>query len=147
MAAPDGAQLSEDGNYWWDGSQWQPVADSSTASSSSGGTEVGTLSEDGNYRWDGSQWQPVADSSTASSSSGGAEVGTLSEDGNYWWDGSQWQPVEDGPNQSGGDQPIDVDWSQYPSLARAITYGQDVDAYLQDLGIDPSAISDDTANA
>ena len=22
---PDGAQLSEDQNYWWDGSQWQPV--------------------------------------------------------------------------------------------------------------------------
>ena len=22
---PDGAQLSDDGNYWWDGSQWQPV--------------------------------------------------------------------------------------------------------------------------
>ena len=23
---PDGAQLSDDGNYWWDGNQWQPVA-------------------------------------------------------------------------------------------------------------------------
>jgi hypothetical protein len=22
---PEGAQLSEDGNYWWDGSEWQPV--------------------------------------------------------------------------------------------------------------------------
>jgi hypothetical protein len=22
---PDGAQLSDDGNYWWDGTQWQPV--------------------------------------------------------------------------------------------------------------------------
>jgi hypothetical protein len=22
---PDGAQLSDDGNYWWDGNQWQPV--------------------------------------------------------------------------------------------------------------------------
>lgn len=22
---PDGAQLSEDGNYWWDGTQWQSV--------------------------------------------------------------------------------------------------------------------------
>lgn len=25
MSMPDGAQLSEDGNYWWDGSDWQPV--------------------------------------------------------------------------------------------------------------------------
>jgi hypothetical protein len=22
---PEGAQLSEDGQWWWDGSQWQPV--------------------------------------------------------------------------------------------------------------------------
>jgi hypothetical protein len=22
---PDGAQLSEDGHWWWDGAQWQPV--------------------------------------------------------------------------------------------------------------------------
>ncbi len=25
MSVPDGAQLSEDGNYWWDGTEWQPV--------------------------------------------------------------------------------------------------------------------------
>ncbi|HEV8561087.1 MAG TPA: hypothetical protein VGR06_32585 [Actinophytocola sp.] len=25
MTIPEGAQLSEDGYYWWDGSQWQPV--------------------------------------------------------------------------------------------------------------------------
>lgn len=24
---PEGAQRSEDGHYWWDGSQWQPVQD------------------------------------------------------------------------------------------------------------------------
>lgn len=23
--APEGAQISEDGNYWWDGSEWQLV--------------------------------------------------------------------------------------------------------------------------
>ena len=22
---PEGAQLSDDGNYWWDGNEWQPV--------------------------------------------------------------------------------------------------------------------------
>ncbi len=22
---PEGAQLSKDGNYWWDGNEWQPV--------------------------------------------------------------------------------------------------------------------------
>jgi hypothetical protein len=24
---PEGAQLSEDGRWWWDGQQWQPVED------------------------------------------------------------------------------------------------------------------------
>jgi hypothetical protein len=62
-----GAQLSEDGNYWWDGSQWQPVAQSGGADPSSsqqpqgGSTDAQgrQLSEDGNYYWDGSAWQPV----------------------------------------------------------------------------------------
>jgi hypothetical protein len=26
MTMPEGAQLSEDGNWWWDGSDWKPVA-------------------------------------------------------------------------------------------------------------------------
>jgi hypothetical protein len=25
MTVPEGAQLSDDGNYWWDGSEWQPT--------------------------------------------------------------------------------------------------------------------------
>jgi len=25
MTVPEGAQLSEDGNYWWDGAEWQPT--------------------------------------------------------------------------------------------------------------------------
>ena len=35
---PQGAQFSEDGNYWWDGSQWQPVENSAAQASES--TEV-----------------------------------------------------------------------------------------------------------
>jgi hypothetical protein len=27
MPVPEGAQLSDDGYYWWDGAQWQPVAE------------------------------------------------------------------------------------------------------------------------
>ena len=53
MSMPDGAQLSEDGKYWWDGSDWQPVPEDG------GGAEEGQLSEDGQWRWDGTQWQPV----------------------------------------------------------------------------------------
>lgn len=55
MAVPEGAQLSEDGKYWWDGADWQPVP----GDESGGSTEVGQLSEDGQWKWDGSEWQPV----------------------------------------------------------------------------------------
>jgi hypothetical protein len=54
MTVPDGAQLSEDGKYWWDGTDWQPVPEDG-----GGSTEVGQLSDDGQWKWDGSQWQPV----------------------------------------------------------------------------------------
>jgi hypothetical protein len=73
MPAPEGAQLSEDGNYWGDASssEWKSVADTPAAASSSAAAAAGStsaaaetqqegqLSPDGNYRWDGSQWQPV----------------------------------------------------------------------------------------
>jgi len=60
MAVPDGAQLSEDGKYWWDGADWQPVPEDGNDNSNDGGsTEVGQLSEDGQWKWDGSQWQAV----------------------------------------------------------------------------------------
>lgn len=58
MSMPDGAQLSEDGKYWWDGSDWQPVPED-TGGGDGGGAEEGQLSEDGQWKWDGSQWQPV----------------------------------------------------------------------------------------
>jgi len=30
-APPPGAQISEDGNYWWDGTEWQAVAGGAAA--------------------------------------------------------------------------------------------------------------------
>lgn len=34
---PEGAQRSEDGHYWWDGSNWQPVnGDASSAGNGNG---------------------------------------------------------------------------------------------------------------
>lgn len=57
MSMPEGAQLSEDGNYWWDGADWQPVQGGEN--SGGGDLEYGARSDDGNYWWDGSDWQPV----------------------------------------------------------------------------------------
>jgi hypothetical protein len=57
MTVPAGAQLSEDGQYWWDGNEWQPNTAGSTSANQQ--TQNGQLSEDGFYRWDGSEWQPV----------------------------------------------------------------------------------------
>jgi peptidoglycan hydrolase-like protein with peptidoglycan-binding domain len=40
-------------------------------------------------------------------------------------------------------QVTQVSAAEFPSIARAIFFGADIDAYLQDLGIDSATISDD----
>ena len=42
---PDGAQLSDDGQWWWDGSQWQPVSDQSAASGQDSQTQASYSSD------------------------------------------------------------------------------------------------------
>jgi hypothetical protein len=86
-------QLSEDGQYRWDGYEWQPAADGAGA-----GGFAGQLSDDGQYRWDGTDWQPVSGEAGAGDGSaahgGDSYAGQLSDDGQYRWDGTDWQPVE-----------------------------------------------------
>jgi hypothetical protein len=77
MTVPDGAQLSEDGKYWWDGSDWQPVPEDQGGGD--GSTEVGQLSDDGKWKWDGSQWQPV--DGEGGEGGGGELAGALSDQG------------------------------------------------------------------
>ena len=36
---PEGAQRSEDGNYWWDGTDWQPVEGAQAGGGGGAGTE------------------------------------------------------------------------------------------------------------
>lgn len=50
----------------------------------------------------------------------------------------------DPPGVSSLDTP--VDWNRFPELVRATRLGGDIDAYLIDIGVDPSNItSDDNA--
>lgn len=61
--ASAGVQYSEDGQYWWDGTDWQPVDTGGTDSTSSDSGER-QYSEDGQYWWDGTDWRPVEGQST-----------------------------------------------------------------------------------
>jgi hypothetical protein len=58
---PADAQLSEDGRWWWDGAQWQPVEPGPQAGYDTGSFAPGRLSDDGQWRWDGTQWQPAGE--------------------------------------------------------------------------------------
>jgi outer membrane protein OmpA-like peptidoglycan-associated protein len=55
-------QLSEDGNWWWDGTDWQPVEGQETAEAADVQPDVQVafqLSPDGQWQWDGAQWLPT----------------------------------------------------------------------------------------
>jgi hypothetical protein len=43
MTVPEGAQLSEDGNYWWDGAEWQSVPSGDAGGGGGGGGGGGDL--------------------------------------------------------------------------------------------------------
>ena len=83
-----GRPLSDDGNYYWDGSDWQLV-DQSAVPGGDGSPSVRSasvdaqgrqLSDDGNYYWDGSSWQPVGQS-VASGGDGSGGAGGAGGDG------------------------------------------------------------------
>jgi hypothetical protein len=81
---PADAPRSDDGQWWWDGAQWQPVtqnagtatdaqpAQGSTTPASAEG--VGQLSDDGQWRWDGTQWQPVSQDADAATTDNGPKL-------------------------------------------------------------------------
>jgi len=76
---PPDAQRSPDGNYWWDGTQWQLV-DQSPA-----------------------QAAPSTDNGSAPASAPIPADAQRSADGNYWWDGTEWQLVDQSKAGPGAD--------------------------------------------
>jgi hypothetical protein len=72
---PADAPRSEDGQWWWDGTRWQPVTEDAGAvpraaapadalaargtSTPTSSDAIGQLSDDGQWRWDGTAWQPA----------------------------------------------------------------------------------------
>jgi hypothetical protein len=41
MNVPEGAQLSDDGHYWWDGTDWQPTGNGEAGGAAAGGGAAG----------------------------------------------------------------------------------------------------------
>jgi peptidoglycan hydrolase-like protein with peptidoglycan-binding domain len=102
-AGQDGyvGQLSEDGQWQWDGTDWQPANTGGSYPAAGEDAQsagyAGQLSEDGQWRWDGSAWRPATDAdvgyaaATTAAVQADDYVGQLSEDGQWRWDGAQWQ--------------------------------------------------------
>ncbi len=92
QAEQQAGQLSDDGQWRWDGSGWQPAGAAAAVENG-----VGQLSGDGQWRWDGYDWQPATRTAADAPASGGAGgSGTeqvLSADGQWRWDGQEWQPA------------------------------------------------------
>jgi hypothetical protein len=54
-------------------------------------------------------------------------------------------PDDDVPGGSSLDTPID--WDSFPELVRATRLGRNIDAYLTDIGVDPSLITSDSVGS
>lgn len=70
----------------------------------------------------------------------------LSEDGQWWWDGEEWQAVGGASSESSDQSNVNqINADEFPSLARVLYFGEDIDGYLQDLGIDTTGLDTDEA--
>ena len=105
-----GGDLSPDGQWRWDGTDWQPAGgaqDGGGYAAGGAGSGGGELSPDGQWQWDGYQWQAAGGAGGAANygadpGQGGGGGGELSPDGQWRWDGTEWQPAHAG-GQGDGD--------------------------------------------
>ncbi len=92
-AAQPERQLSPDGMWEWNGSQWVPAEQQAAAPEPDPEPEPvkaeRQLSPDGHWEWDGTSWVPAQQDAVAPVPAGAH----VSPDGHWWWDGSQWLPT------------------------------------------------------
>jgi hypothetical protein len=88
---PADAPRSDDGQWWWDGSQWQAVDQGAGAGAAApvdpqaaqgsgtqpASTAVGQLSDDGQWQWDGTAWQPAQPAAAGAGATGTAPTSDL----------------------------------------------------------------------
>jgi hypothetical protein len=106
--SPQHGEFSPDGQWQWDGSDWQAAAGQGGSAAAGASQYVGQLSDDGQWQWNGSDWQ-AADGHDAGSGTSGSDTyaansqyaGQLSDDGQWRWDGAQWQSAAGGDGHVG----------------------------------------------
>jgi hypothetical protein len=93
VAAQPERQLSPDGMWEWNGTQWVPAEQQQAAPEPVAEPEPvkpeRQLSPDGHWEWDGTAWVPAQQEAVAPVPAGAH----VSPDGHWWWDGSQWLPT------------------------------------------------------
>jgi hypothetical protein len=94
---PQAAPRSEDGQWWWDGAQWQPVAGAAgpAAAAAPSGTTQDAAPAAAAAAASGATQDPAPAAAAA------VAGGQLSEDGQWQWDGSAWQPAAQGGAPAG----------------------------------------------
>jgi hypothetical protein len=89
-AAQPERQLSPDGMWEWNGTQWVPADQQAAPEPEPEPAKVERqLSPDGHWEWDGTAWVPAQQEAVAAVPAGAH----VSPDGHWWWDGSQWLPT------------------------------------------------------
>ena len=72
QAAIQVGQLSEDGAWQWNGTEWVAAAvQAAEAAVEQAAIQVGQLSEDGAWQWDGTEWRAAAGAGQSAEAAGG----------------------------------------------------------------------------
>lgn len=133
-ASSSGYQLSPDGQYFWDGQQWRPVAQL-PAQTGPLPAQTGSLPD-----------QSAAGYGAAPAAAASNSGQQLSPDGQYFWDGQQWRPVAQQPVQTsplaGQSGPLPAQSGPLPAQSDA-TYPQQPQQEQPDPNQGQSGLLDD----